>query len=1288
MKTKLNLIILCLLLFLAGGGNVSLAASWSYPEDEPKTPFGGGTGTQSDPYRISTAQHLANLSWMVNDGENYEGEYFVMTNDITLNEDVINSTGNGLKKTQDKYTLWTPMGKSGWIQDEFSGTFDGCGHTIKGIVCISGEAIYQGLFGIIQYATVKNLNITDSYILNTQYTKEDGACGVLTGRIKNSNILNCHVSQSVIKLDYLLGAGGLVGAAHNKGSVWLDPSYIRRCSFSGKIILDANHDSMFAQGYKYKVGGILGCDGSALSTYIEDCCTEGEIIAGQKKNIDGIWVAGIVGGDAGYCVIYRCISRMNITVKPNCEISQAYVKGIRAEGQTATQCASLGTITIGTSEQKAGIEDLIVAGIGGTFPEGCAFYGKFEIHAHGDDAKIAALTNVYYTDYNNRPSVVYSVGNIIDLTYDDAEIDQICNKSRHDSHKDYYHFERADGVPIDCKYTENISTYNKTLTQLKADNFITELNKIAGKLVWGKLTEWTENLNGLPLQIVCGGMVTSYAGEGTATSPYIISSEAELKSLMTTVNGGNDLKDKYFRLGADIYMTGFMDYSIGFYKDKPFKGHLDGNGHAIIGLRNQLFGYMCGTVKNLAIIDCYIKSQGWTGAIAGSVGDENNKAEVSNCYVSGLVQASGSTQILLGGICGNVASGSSVHDSYFKGHLIVESGYNSSGGSHYVGGISGYNGGTVDTTTPQGIYNCYASFKYQKVTTGISSSCYLYGISNGGVKDCYVVTSATMDINNQGCTKLNSESELNGKFDGKAGWLQGVYRPLLASAKHYEAKSPEGTDAYFDAIPEENHKKNYFYNISIDDPYSDVSLWNLPNMAIYVPSDRMDYITNGYLDQSADFQYKRTAEATATAGQLRYDLKQTEKGYHMVCLPGNVERDDLPKDAKVMIIGTIQKGDNGKEEVNVVMVDTIPAGVPCMLYVPISSVAKDEKISLVMRSGIVSTPTVNTTYSNFNGTFSNKELTAEACTTAKYSGDNNTLPCFVRNTETTTAKPFSAWLEGATGDNVQIVDYVLLDEENETMTLTLAGLHSTAEAKKETNVKMRRTIKTGKWNTVCLPFDMTAKEIDETFGDNTKVEIFGGLKYDATAKSTTLQFSAATADTEGGAIIKAGTPYLLKPGKTTDISISEIKGKEITCASVDYVPTGIMQDATTTGGSVSLTMQGEYNHRMITPDEATDGKSLYVISGDNIYYVNSDVEMKGFRCYFVAEESAAGSTAEGASLFSRAKVMHADGTSTDLRLIKADATDEGDAVYDLLGRKRDEQTKGTVIVNGKKIIIK
>ena len=54
--------------------------------------------------------------------------------------------------------------------------------------------------------------------------------------------------------------------------------------------------------------------------------------------------------------------------------------------------------------------------------------------------------------------------------------------------------------------------------------------------------------------------------------------------------------------------------------------------------------------------------------------------------------------------------------------------------------------------------------------------------------------------------------------------------------------------------------------------------------------------------------------------------------------------------------------------------------------------------------------------------------------------------------------------------------------------------------------------------------------------------------------------------------------------------------------------------------------------------------------------------------------------------FSNAKVIHSDGSCTDLRLIDSEATGDTDAVYDLLGRKRDAQTKGLVIKNGIKVL--
>ena len=115
MKTKLHFIIASLiLLFMVGGQSICLAAdSWSYPTSKPKSPFGGGDGSQGNPYRIETAQHLANFAYMVTDkNTTYKKKYFILTNDITLNDDVLNDKGTGLKNDESSYKLWTPY--RGW----------------------------------------------------------------------------------------------------------------------------------------------------------------------------------------------------------------------------------------------------------------------------------------------------------------------------------------------------------------------------------------------------------------------------------------------------------------------------------------------------------------------------------------------------------------------------------------------------------------------------------------------------------------------------------------------------------------------------------------------------------------------------------------------------------------------------------------------------------------------------------------------------------------------------------------------------------------------------------------------------------------------------------------------------------------------------------------------------------------------------------------------------------------------------------------------------------------------
>lgn len=91
----------------------------------------------------------------------------------------------------------------------------------------------------------------------------------------------------------------------------------------------------------------------------------------------------------------------------------------------------------------------------------------------------------------------------------------------------------------------------------------------------------------------------------------------------------------------------------------PFKGIYDGGGYEISNLKNDrkyeggLFGYLSGTVKNLAIINCdvsYSNGNGYSGAVVASGGT------VINCYSTGKVSGK-----QCGGISGN---GSTITNCY------------------------------------------------------------------------------------------------------------------------------------------------------------------------------------------------------------------------------------------------------------------------------------------------------------------------------------------------------------------------------------------------------------------------------------------------------------------------------------------------------------------------------------------------------------------------------------------------------------------------------------------------
>ena len=181
--------ILYLLLFFTGEGELY---AWTYPTSKPSNPFTSGDGSYSNPYEIRNAQDLANLAYMVREGgEDYSGKHFVMTNDITLNENLVNA--DCTDRNTGNFQVWTPIGNNG-RDNIFKGNFNGNSHTISGLF-IEDNDYYNGLFGVVVKGTIRNLTIADSY-MRASNPYSSNFYGFIAGQTSNATLLNCHVKNS------------------------------------------------------------------------------------------------------------------------------------------------------------------------------------------------------------------------------------------------------------------------------------------------------------------------------------------------------------------------------------------------------------------------------------------------------------------------------------------------------------------------------------------------------------------------------------------------------------------------------------------------------------------------------------------------------------------------------------------------------------------------------------------------------------------------------------------------------------------------------------------------------------------------------------------------------------------------------------------------------------------------------------------------------------------------------------------------------------------------------------
>ena len=604
----------------------------------------------------------------------------------------------------------------------FSGTFNGGGHIVSGMY-IDTESDYQGLFGYVYYGIVKNIGIVNSYMKGGNYV------GGVVGYNYWDTISNCYNTGAVTGSNYVGGVAGrntssTVSNCFNTGGVTGSGDYVGGVtgfnnSNYGNISNCYNTGSVTGSG-DY-VGGVAG---ENFNGSVSNCYNTGNVTG-------SIYVGGVAGwnydypggiGLEGGGTVSNCYNTGSVTGSSN-------VGGVAGEnGGTVSNCYNMGAAT-GSNNVGS------VAGSGGAFING------------------GTISNCYYLSGTASGGVGggYGAGKATALT--DVQMRLQASFAGWNFH-DVWAIDDTNGYI----YPQLIKTFDKILGETSA--------------IWN------------------GTVATGFAGgSGTEASPYIIETAGQLAYLAKTVNSGTTYSSKYIKLINNISLNNYnAKYwilnasewtSIGTSSDKSFRGTFDGDNHTVSGLyidtanSNQgLFGYVIGgTIKNIGIVDSYIKGGVDVGGVAGCGGT------IINCYNTGSV--TGSERV--GGVAGNGGTlsycynagdvtgsntvGGVVGDNYSD---TINDCYNTGSvtGSSSVGGVAGYNSeGTISNSFNMGNvmgassvggvagandYDGTVRDSYNKGTVTGSDRRYVGGIVGGNydsnVSGCYNTGSVTGSI--------------------------------------------------------------------------------------------------------------------------------------------------------------------------------------------------------------------------------------------------------------------------------------------------------------------------------------------------------------------------------------------------------------------------------------------------------------------------------------------------------------------------------------------------------------
>ncbi|WP_164997230.1 GLUG motif-containing protein [Clostridium minihomine] len=646
-----------------------------------------GSGTSPDPYVITTASELAAISTGL-------GYSYKLGNDIDLSS----------------YANWMPIGNNSKF---FTGSFDGSGHTISNLT-IGTESIpstlpYQGLFGYIGAATIKNVGLKNTSI----YSNGDYVGGIAGYCNGNGTITNTYVTGNVLGNS---NVGCLIGYVSGSNAV-----------------ISNSFATAEVSGSRDYVGGLVGqSSGTIMNCYVNSivrgASSTGGIVGYNKGKITNSYVAGSATGNQTIGCFVGSNSGKVISGywKTTAQMS-GY--GYNSGAFTATEmpAATMQTQTFADTLNEN------ISNLGLTFCVGWKYYSGVNsgfpvLQGIGDgdvssDTEAPTIEAFAFQNYNDGTETIQTI-----ITDDSS------------------------GIAIQ-KYAEGIQP---TSYFASSGNIFT--SSTVSRLIVGTYTIYAkDNAGNETTKVVT---FTPVNGSGISSDPYIITTAAQLVGVSTGLG-------KYYKLGNNIDLSNYPNWEPIGNNIKPFTGSFDGSGYTISNLTigtssepsNLSYLGLFGSISNASIKDLCLNVSIYSSGfnIGGLVGYYNGSGKITNSCVSGNV--SGSSYV--GGLIGNVLSSSAIiSDSYSTAEVI--------GSSNFIGSLIGQNGGTVTNSYAKGNVSGNSSVGGMVgQNRGTVTNCYAIGdISGTSNLGGFVGDNGGKVINSYAAGKVFGNSNVGG-FAGK-----------------------------------------------------------------------------------------------------------------------------------------------------------------------------------------------------------------------------------------------------------------------------------------------------------------------------------------------------------------------------------------------------------------------------------------------------------------------------------------------------------------------------------------